>query len=164
MLGVDLNTFSGGSLAGELPLPDAFVNGMIAERLAASQGPVGSAEIRTHEGDQITIQLSMRGSRMMPSVRINARIEHQPQFPQPAVLGLRWSMPAMGPLALFAAPALAYFKALPPGIRVDGDRILVEIGTLLAARGLGDLVRYLTSLRVTTRNGLFVVQFELRFP
>lgn len=162
--GIDLDNFSGGSLAGEVPLTDAVINDVIAERLAASQGPVAAAHVQAHEGQQLTIQLSMRGPRLMPSVKIAARIEQQPQCPHPAVLGLRWSMPGLGPLALFAAPALAHFKALPAGIRVEGDRMTIDIGELLAARGLGDLVSYLAGLRVTTRNGLIVVQFEARIP
>ena len=163
-LGIDLDELSGGSLAGEIPLTDAFVNRLIAQRLAASQGRVSAAQVAAHDGQNLTLQLSMRAPRMLPSVRIAARIEQQPQFPRPAVMGLRWSMPGLGPLALFAAPALAYFKALPPFIHVEGDRISVDIGELLRARGLSDLVGYVTSLQVHTRTGIFVVRFELRIP
>lgn len=162
-LGVDLDNFSGGTLSGDIPLTDAFVNRMIAERLAASQGPVGEALVQTQDAEQLTIQLSMRASRMIPSVKIAARIEQQP-VPGTGVLGLRWSMPSMGPLALFAAPALSYFKALPPGIHVDGDRISVDVAEVLRTQGMGDLVRYITGLRVTTRSGMFIVQFEMRIP
>lgn len=163
-LGIDFEELAGGSFAGEIPLTDAFVNRLIAQQLAASQGPVTTAQVDAHDGDNLTMQLSMRAPRMMPSVRIAARIEQQPQFPGPAVLGLRWSVPGLGPLALFAAPALAYFKALPPFIRAEGDRISVDIAELLRTRGLGDVVRYVTGLQVHTRTGMFVVRFELRIP
>ena len=163
-LGIDLSELSGGTLAGEIPLTDAFVNRLIAQRLGRSQGPVESARVEAHDNQNLTILVSMRAARMMPPMRIAARIEQQPEFPSPAVLGLRWSMPALGPLALFAAPALAYFKALPPFIRVDGDRIAVDLRALLHAQGIGDLVQYVRSLRVHTRNGVIAVQFELRVP
>ena len=115
-LGIDLGDLSGGSLAGEIPLTDGFVNHLVAERLVASQGPVTAAQIETHEGEQLTVQLSLRAPRLMSSVRIAVRIDQQPECPGRPVLGLRWSLPGMGPLALFAAPALAYFKALPQGM------------------------------------------------
>lgn len=164
MLGIDLEELRGGTLAGEIPLTEALVNRLIAQRLGRSQGPVESAVVQAHDNQNLTVTVSMRAPRMMPSVKIAARIEQQPEFPDPAVLGLRWSMPGLGPLALLAAPALAYFKALPPFIRVDGDRIAVDLRGLLQAQGLGDLVHYVRSARVQTRTGVIVVQFELQVP
>jgi hypothetical protein len=73
-------------------------------------------------------------------------------------------VPGLGPLALLAAPALAYFKALPPGLTVVGDRMFVDVGVLLRARGLDDLIRYISALRITTRSGVVLVRFELRIP
>lgn len=163
-LGIHLQDLSGASLTGEIPLQDAFVNRLLADRLARTEGPVAAARVEARDQGRVSIELSMRGPRLMPGVTIEARIEQQPQFPQPAILGLRWSVPGIGPLALLAAPALAYFKALPPGIRVEGARILVDVGELLRQRDLGDLIGYLAGLRITTRSGIFLVQFELRIP
>jgi hypothetical protein len=163
-LGIDVADFSGSSLAGEIPFTDAWVNRVVADRLAASQGPVAAAEIHAHQAQQLTALLSMRGPRLIPSVKVAAVIEEQPQFPHQTTLGLRWSLPGMGPLALLAAPALSYFRALPRGVRVDGDRVTLDIGELLRERGLGDLIGYVTALRVTTRSGAVLVQFQLHVP
>ena len=163
-IGIDLTELSGTALAGEIPLTEALVNRLIAERLSQSPGAVDAARVEAHDNQELTIVVSMRGSRMMPQVKIAARIEQQPQFPSPAVLGLRWSLPGLGPLALFAAPALAYFKALPPFIRVEGDRMSVDLRALLHAQGLGDVIQYVRLLHVQTRRGVIVVQFELRVP
>jgi hypothetical protein len=163
MLGIELSEVSGTLLAGEVPLRNALVNRLIAQRLATTQSPVAGVHIEPHEGERFTIVLSMRGS-MMPDIRIEAHIEQQAEFPSPAVLGLRWTMPGMGRLSLLAGPALSYFKKLPPGIRLDGDRIEVAIPELLRSRGMGELMDYITRLHITTREGATIAAFALRVP
>jgi hypothetical protein len=163
LLGIDLPDIAGSVFAGEIPLSNALVNRLIMQRLAAAQLPIAGVRVEAHAGDQLTIVLSMRGS-LIPDVTITARIEEQPQFPGPAVLWLRWTLPAMRALSIFAAPALTYFKKLPPGIRVDGDRIAVDVAELLRSRGLEELMDYITRVNVTTRESAIVVAFALRIP
>ncbi len=163
MLGIELPEISGSLLAGEIPLSNALVNRLIAQRLPAMHVPVAAVRVEAHDGDRLAIVLSIRGS-LIPDVAIAARIEEQPQFPGPAVLGLRWTLPAMRALSLVAAPALAYFKKLPSGIHVDGDRLTIDLGELLRSRGLGELMDYLTRVHVSTREGAIVVAFALRVP
>jgi hypothetical protein len=163
MVGIELSEISGTLLAGEVPLRNALVNRLIARRLATAQLPIEGVRIEPHEGGRLTIVLSMRGS-IMPDIKIEAQIEQQPEFPSPAVLGLRWTMPGMGRLSLLAGPALSYFKKLPPGIRMDGDRIEVAIPELLRWRGMGELMDYITRLHITTREGAIIAAFALRVP
>jgi len=162
-LGIELPEISGTLFAGEIPLRNALVNRLVAQRLAMTQSPVAGVRIEAHDDDRLTIVLSMRGS-IMPEVRIAARIEQQPQFPGPAVLGLRWTVPGMGPLSLFAGPALSYFKKLPPGISVEGDRIEIALAELLRSRNLGELMDYITRVNVTAREGALLVEFAVRVP
>ncbi len=163
VLGIELQEISGSIFAGEIPLSNALVNRFIAERLAATQSPVAAVRVEAHDGNRLDIVLSMRGS-IMPDVRIAALIEQQPEFPRPGVLGLRWTVPGMGALTHFAAPALAFFKKLPQGVRVDGDRVAVDLVELLRSRGFGELLDYITRVQVTTREGKFLVEFALRVP
>jgi hypothetical protein len=162
-LGIELPEIAGSVFAGEIPLSNALVNRLIAERLAAAHMPIAAVRVEAHAGDRLTIVLSMRGS-LMPDVTIAAQIEEQPQFPGPAVLWLRWTLPAMRALSFFAAPALTFFKKLPPGIRVDGERIAIDFPELLKSRGLEELMDYITRVNVTTREGAIVVAFALRVP
>ena len=78
------------------------------------------------------------------------------------VLVLRWSMGALGRLARLASPAVALFNLLPPGIRVDGDLIGIDVAEVLRSRGFGELVPYLARLRVSTESGRVIVGFEVR--
>jgi hypothetical protein len=158
-LGVDIRTFAGAHVSGELPLSDDLVNQLIGERLA-NHPQVAGIRVQAQEGDAVAIQVVPR-ARMMPPLRILARIERQPEFPQNPVLLLRWSMPAAGPLALFAAPVLSYFKAMPNGIRMDGDRIAVDVRELLRSRGFDDVIGYIRGAAIHTRPGGFLARFEL---
>jgi hypothetical protein len=161
LTGVGIEELAGGHVEGEIPLTDAVVTGLARRYLPAS-APMSDLQIEAQDGDVVTIQAGLRGSRLLPQVRVVARIEQQPDLPQSPVLGLRWSVPGLGPLTMFAGPLLSLFKALPPGIDADGDRIAVDIAHLLRSRGLGDLLPQLTRLRVTTRQGAIVIGFSLR--
>ena len=163
MVGPDLQELSGTAVSGEILLRNDLVNRLIAKRLAASPGVVAALRVDAQDDDNVGVELSPRaGTMMLPAVRIAARIDRQPDFPQSPILGLRWSLPAMGPLGLFAAPALNWLKALPPGIQADRDRIGVDIAALLRSQGLGELLPLIASLQVHTRRGAFVVRFEIR--
>lgn len=158
-LGVDIGTFAGAAMAGELPLPNEFVNRLIAERLAG-HAQIAALEVQAQEGDTVAVQVVPR-ARLLPPMQVLARVEHQPEFPHHPLLVLRWTMPAAGPLAMFAAPVLGYFKALPPGIRMSRDMVAVDVAESLRSRGFDDLLGLIRRLTVHTRPGAFLVRFEL---
>jgi hypothetical protein len=158
-LGLDLQEVAGARVSGEIPLADEAVNRLVGERLR-NHAQIAAVRLQAQENDVVAIQAIPR-MRMMPPLRILARVERQPQLPHDPRLILRWSLPAAGPLALFAAPVLSYFKALPPGITMDGDRIAVDLRTLLRGRGVEDALAFVRDLAVHTRPGAFVVSFVL---
>jgi len=160
LAGDSFQELAGTSLVGEVPLTNAVVNRLIAERLAASSGAVSAVHVEALDDDRFGAQLSLR-SKMIPSIRIVGRIEEQPQ-PQRPILGIRWSMPGIGPLGMFAGPALTFLNALPRGLRAEDDRILVDVSELLRSQGLGDLLPFIARIEVHARRGAFVLQFELR--
>lgn len=163
MFGVDLRELAGAAISGEIPLRNDLVNRVIAQRLAASPSAVSAVRVDARDDDHVDVELSMRaGTMMLPAVRIAARIDRQPDLPHAPILGVRWLLPNLGPLGLFAAPALNWLKALPPGIHADGDRIDVDIAAVLRSQGLGELLPYIAALQVHTRRGAFVIRFELR--
>jgi hypothetical protein len=163
LAGFDLQELAGGTLAAEIPVPEALANRLIAERLPTANVPIADLRLRALERDAIEAHVTVKGSRMVPVLKIVAQIERQPQ-PHDPVLLLRWSMPAMGPLAMFAGPVLSHFRKLPPGIRMEGERIAVDVRELLASRGMADLLEFLTDLQVHTRAGTFLVRVGVRVP
>jgi hypothetical protein len=162
-LGIELREIAGSVFAGEVPLSNALINRFLAERVAAHPSPLEGIRVEAHDGDRLTIVLSMRGS-LIPAVPIGARIDEQPQLPGHPVLALRWTVAGIRALPMVAAPALTYLKKLPQGIRADGDRIAIDLGELLTSRGLGELMDYLTRVHVRTREGAVIVEFAVRVP
>lgn len=161
-IGIDLHEVAGGTVSGEIPVAASAINRIIAEQLAARETPVVSATLEPHDDNRIIAHIRLR-ARFVPPLKIDAHIEQQPEFPVRPVLGVRWAVPSLGALAMFAGPALSLFdKSLPRGIRVQGETLGVDIPELMRSRGLDDLIPYLTGLRLTTREGRFVVQFTLR--
>ena len=158
--GLTLQDLAGAKVSGEIPFTNAVVNRFIAAQLATRQTPFTSVAVEAREGDAIAARIVAK-ARLVPPIRILARIDRQPVFPDKPVLGLQWSLPGVGPLALFAAPALAFFNALPGGVTADRDRIAIDVRQLLISRGLGDLVALVRRLEVHTRAGAFVVKFEI---
>lgn len=155
---MDLGEIAGTTLAGEIPISDAIVNRFLARKLA-QHAQIAALRVQAQPNDSIAIQVVPR-ARLMPPLNITARIERQPEFPANPTLLLQWSMPAAGPLALLAAPVLAYFKAMPTGIRMDGDRLAVDLRELLRSRGLDEAIAFVKKLELHTRAGGFVVRFE----
>lgn len=159
---IDERDLAGSVVSGEIPLTNAAVNRLIAKQLQAAGGPVTAARVEALGEDRLTAELQIKAPVPIPPVRITASIEQQPLFPAKATLGLRWSMPALGPLAMLAGPALGFLKKLPPGMHVEGDWLAIDIPAVLRDRGLGDVLPYIWGVRLRTRPGVFVLQFELR--
>jgi hypothetical protein len=51
---------------------------------------------------------------------------------------------------------------LPPGIRMAGDRVLVDVAALLQQRGMGLVIQHVDDLKVTTEEGMVRVGFSAR--
>ena len=159
--GLTRSDLSGAALSGEIPLSNAVVNRFVADQLAGRDVPVSSIQLDALGGDSFAARVVAK-ARLVPTLRIVARVERQPELPADPVLWLRWSMPGMGALAFLAAPALAFFKALPPGVRADGDRIRIDVTEVLVSRGLAEIVGHVRGLGVHTRPGAFLVRFDVR--
>jgi hypothetical protein len=159
LFGFEPREVAGARIAGELPISNAIVNRLIAEALKGRDLPIAAVLFEAQDADQMLVHLELRGP--LPRIKMALRIDQQPQ-PDNPILGLRWSLPGLGALAAFATPALSFFKALPPGIRVEGDRILVNIRDLATSRGFAEHLNYLRALQVHAVGGRMLATFEIR--
>jgi hypothetical protein len=160
LLGDQLQELAGAIVSGEVPITVGVVNTLIAQKLATTRAPIVSAEIETRPNEMFTVHLRPKGP--IPLLKVDVSIDRQPQLPDDPRLGLRWTLRGLGPLAMFAAPVIAYFKTLPGGISIDGDRIWIDLYALLRLQGYGEVVPFLTGVRIVTREQRFLLQFELR--
>ena len=163
LLGPRLQEVAGARVSAEIPLSEALVNRLVDEALrTASDGPVEAAEVQVRDGGELAVRLRLRRPSFAPPIIVMLRIEQQPRLPDSPTLGLRWELPGMGLLAKLAGPVLRIFKAGRPGVRVEGNRIAIDLDKLLREHGAGELLDYLAALSVGTRDKVLIVAFELR--
>ena len=160
LFGEQLQELSGGVVSGEVPVTVGVINRLIAQKLATATVPILSAEVETAPDERFTVRLRPKGP--IPQLTVDVTIDQQPEFPGKPYLGMHWSLRGVGPLAMLATPVIQHFKALPPGIAIDRDRIWVDLPALLRSQGAGELVPFVTGVRVRTQPARFVIQFELR--
>jgi hypothetical protein len=159
--GIDLSELAGAHASGEIPLPDGLLNRIIAERLAARQTPIEAVHLESRPENAFLVRVRPR-SGWLPALTLEAAITGQPALPESAVLTLHWSVTGLGFLARLAGPALALVDALPPGIRVEGDRAEIDLSELLRAQGHDDVLPLVRHLEVLTEPGRVVVRFAVR--
>lgn len=141
-----------------LPVSDRLLNEILTETLPSS-APVRDVQLTSRPGNRIGVRFKIGAAAFLPPVNLTLVIERQPDLPRSAVLGLRMEV---GGLLSLAGPALRFLDALPPGIRVEQDRILVDLAKLLAERGFSEMLEYAEEIQVTTTSGAVVVGVRAR--
>jgi hypothetical protein len=160
LFGEQLQELAGTVVGGELPLTTAVVNRLIAQKLAASNAPIASAEIETRPGDAFTVHLTTKLP--IPLLKVDVTIDRQPQLPGDPRIGMRWALRGAGFLSMLAGPVVSLFKTLPPGVSMDGDRIWVDLQTILRSQGFGEMMPLISGVHVSTAERRFVIRFEVR--
>ena len=151
LLGLDPKELSGATVDADIPLTTALINRKIAEYLARTDSKVSAAVVEPRPGNVLIVHVRLQSS-LVPPLPLHLEIAGQPEWPASPVLVLRWSLAGgLGVLARVAAsPILALFSVLPPGVRVDGDLIGIDIAEVLRSRDAGWLVPLVKRLRLQT--------------
>jgi hypothetical protein len=148
---------SGTRISGTVPVSERLINELVASAVRPA-GPVREVRVQPLAGDAFSVRVAPRAS-LLPSITVRLEIDRQPELPASPVLVLR--LATMGGLFGLAAAALPIAGMLPPGVRLDGDRILVDVRAIAADRGAGDLLEYVTGLRLNTEEGRVVLHLDL---
>ena len=139
-----------------LPVSERLLNEVIAQSIPRS-APVRELHVKPQAGDRFAVRARIGSSPLLPPINLTLSIDRQPEFPTSPVLILRLEM--SGLLSL-AGPALRFMNALPPGIRVEHDRIFVDLPKLLETRHLASYLDYVDELRVNTVDGTVVLSIR----
>jgi hypothetical protein len=145
---------AGSRAALDVSLSEALLNRIIAERLPPG-GPVRDLRLRL-VADEALITLRLERPRFLPPMTVKVTIERQPDLPGAPDLVLRLGLPAG--LGMLAGIGANLFATLPPGVRLDGDRLTLDLARLLAEQDLGWTLRYARALVVTFEPGRVRVQ------
>ena len=148
---------AGSQVSARVPVSERLINEVVALTLPTNV-PIREARVHPEPGDRFSLRVTPR-SAFLPALTIKLTIERQPELPGSPVLVLR--MATLGGLVGLASTIFPIAKMLPPGVRMEGDLIHVDLPALAAERGLADVFQYVRQLRVTTEDGRVIVQAEL---
>ena len=151
---------AGARVSARVPVSRALVNQFIARAVQAQQPPppVRQVDIRPYEGDRLDAIVTVTFP-LVPPLKIAVVVERQPQFPSSPVLVLRWSL--LGGFGQFISRIVGPHQKLPPGVRLDGDRVLVDIPAAVAGTPASQLLSYVRALEVHTVQDRLVVAMDL---
>jgi hypothetical protein len=141
-----------------LPVSDKLLNELVAEWMPRP-GSVREIEVHPKADNRFAVRAKVGSASFLPAVNLTAVIDRQAELPASPVLVLRLEM---GGLLSLAGPALRFFDALPPGIRIDNDRIYVDLAKLLETRGLLWIMDHLEHLHVGTTEGTLILSVRAR--
>ena len=147
---------SGTRATATIPVSERLINELVAATLPPHI-PVREAHVHPEAGDRFSVRVTPK-SGFLPSLTIKLAIERQPDLPASPELVLR--MASMGGLFGLATAALPIAQMLPPGVRLDGERIHVDLRAMAAQRGAADLFQYVRQLRITTEEGRAILHLD----
>ena len=142
---------AGSDVRARFRIADTLLNEIIAASLPDG-GAVRSIVLHAHADNIVDATIDVRKT-FVPTVHVQIAIVRQPVLPADPVVAGRLS----GGLLKFAAPFLSGLK-MPPGIRLDGDLLSVDVAVLLARWGWSAVLEYATELRLVTEEGAVVVE------
>jgi hypothetical protein len=150
---------AGARASATIPISDRLATRLIADELPRSS-PVREIELRASAGNTITVALRMVGPAIFPRIEIPVHIEQQPSLPEAPTFVFRVALPRG--LAAIAGPALRIFDFLPPGVRMQDDRLIVDLRTVLQRYEAAEALDYLDRLELTTVERAILVRIDAR--
>jgi hypothetical protein len=154
-----LRGLAGSEVHATIKISAPLLNEAVAA-FAAATPAISELTIHPHNGNRFDVRLGLAKPAFLPGMTMALAIERQPQLPGDPVLVLRLSGGAA--VLRLAAPAIASFNILPPGVRLEGDRVLVDLRMLLQQHGQAHLLDYAQEVEIVTIEGGLVVFMHLQ--
>lgn len=140
---------AGSRVAADVAASDALINRLIAEKLPPG-GAVRDVTVRCGDGHmRVTVRVARPS--FLPPITVTLTVDRQPDLPASPTLVLRVGM--MPGVAMFVGSGLNFLNVLPPGHRLDGERLFIDIAAVLQDRGFAWAMPYLQELHVTMQEG-----------
>jgi hypothetical protein len=151
----------GGSEASlRIPISDRLLTRLILSRLPSSI-PIKELDLRASVGNQLAVRLKLTRPVFLPALTIRLVIDQQPVLPASPVLVLRVVSQGM---AAMGNTALRFLQGLPAGLQFEGDRLSVNLATLLERYGGEAALEYFTSLEVSTDERHLIISARAAIP
>jgi hypothetical protein len=151
---------AGARLVADIPVSDEILNELLAGWIAAAERPVRDLRVRTGPGNRARIEITLRKFSFIP-VLVDLFIERQPRLPESPAVILRWAAGSSA-WTWLASQALKFAGRLPRGVEIDGDRVSVDLFSVLEDRGFAAVIPFLARVEITTIEARVMVHVALR--
>ena len=147
----------GARVSASIPVPERLLNEIITASLP-ERAPVRDLSVRPQASNTLAVRARPSRLDFMPPITITLQIEQQPRLPDTPLVFRIMSMPGLFSIA----GSLLSPSALPPGIRLDKDRLFVDVRQLLERAGYGEIVPFIDGLQVGSEEGRLLLDVVLR--
>lgn len=158
MQGSGLRDLAGARVSARIPVSRSLINRLVAQALQGSTMPVRAVDVRPRPGDQFDLVITLTWP-FVPPLTAAFTVERQPQFPGAPVLMLRWSL--LGAAGALASRVISALDRLPQGLRLESDRLLLDIPVLAQRGPAASVLPYLRGLELHTAADQAVLDIEL---
>ena len=153
--------FAGSRVSARIPVSRALLNRLVAEALAGRKTPVRAVDIQPRAGDRFDAVITVSWP-FVPALTVTFTVDQQPSFPASPLLVLRWSF--LGGVGALASRLVGAFDRLPDGVRLDADRLLLDLPVLAARSPAAMMLEYVKALELHTLDDRAVIELELAIP
>jgi hypothetical protein len=134
---------------------ERLLNAILSEQLSGSNA-IRDVHLSPRAGNRFGVRLVLVKPSFLPPISFDVAIAKQPSLPDDPVLGLTLS--GLGGVLRFAGLASGFLKSLP-GVRMEGERVFIDLRAALARHGLTRVLDYVKDVAVGTEEGTLVVVF-----
>jgi hypothetical protein len=156
LLATGFSDIAGARVFAMVPIAESLLNQVIKETMPRDL-PVRNVSVRPEEGNILSVRLTPRAM-LIPAITLKLFIERQPEIPTSPVLVMR--LATMPGILGLAGAALPLERMLPPGVRMQGEVIMVDLHAMARQHGFDQFFQHLRQLRVTTDNGRVLLTVE----
>ena len=156
LLATGFGDIAGARLFATVPIAESLLNQVIRDTMPSNL-PVRDVSVRPEDGNVLSVRLTPRAM-LIPAITLKLNIERQPQIPTSPVLVLR--LATMPGILGLAGAALPLERMLPPGVRMQGEVIMVDLEAMARQHGFEQYFPHLRQLRVTTDRGRVLLTIE----
>ena len=156
-----IGQFAGARASARVPVTREILNRFVADALAGRKSPVRAVDVRPRDGDRFDAVVTVTWP-FVPPLTIAFTIERQPVFPSSPSLVLRWS--CLGAVGALASRLVSGLTQLPEGVRLDEDRVVLDLRRLAARSPAAPLFDYIRAAELHTFEQCAVIDVELAIP
>jgi hypothetical protein len=146
---------AGSRAAVDLAIPQRLINHVLADAFVESEGRLRGVTVTIHPDYRFHLDLQLSRS-FVPSIAVEVVLDRQPSLPDTPELVFRWRTALPG-LASLAGSAATFLGKLPPGVRMEGDRVFVDIRPFFERADAADLFPFVSEFTLSTREQILDV-------